>query len=62
MRHVLMGLGVAVLLIGLVWFGQGMGWLQGSSMTGDRFWAIVGPLTAAVGVGMVSTAVRMRRR
>lgn len=57
-----MGLGVAVFMIGLVLFGQGMGWLQGSSMTGDPVWAVVGPLTVAVGVGMVVTAVRMWRR
>ena len=36
-------LGVALVLIGGVWFGQGMGWIGGGAMSGVALWAIVGP-------------------
>ena len=38
-------LGVALVLIGGVWFGQGMGWIGGSAMSGVALWAIVGPVS-----------------
>ena len=40
-------------LAGLVWLFQGLGYLPGSFMTGDRFWAFAGAalLVAAVVYG-----------
>ena len=38
------GIGALMLALGLLWFGQGMGWIGGSVMTGVTFWAVVGPL------------------
>ena len=50
-----------VVLVGLVWIGQGTGLLQGSSfMVGDPFWAIAG--VVLVVVGAVLAAVTLRRR
>ena len=50
-----------VMLVGLVWIGQGTGLLQGSSfMVGDPLWAVVG-LTLVVAGGIVAT-VSLRRR
>jgi hypothetical protein len=50
-----------VMLVGLVWIGQGTGLLQGSSfMVGDPFWAVAG-LTLVVAGGIVAT-VSLRRR
>ena len=50
-----------VVLVGLVWIGQGTGLLQGSSfMVGDSFWAIAG--IVLVVAGAVLAAVTLRRR
>ena len=50
-----------IVLVGLVWIGQGSGLLQGSSfMVGDPFWAFAG--LALVGAGAVLAAVTLRRR
>ena len=54
-------LGVALVLIGGVWFGQGMGWIGGSAMTGVALWAVVGPLLALVGIALALQAVRAKR-
>ncbi|RNL79254.1 hypothetical protein [Nocardioides marmorisolisilvae] len=54
-------LGLVMVLVGCVWFAQGIGWLHGSSMTDETLWAVVGPVVAAVGaiiagVGLTATA------
>ena len=41
--------GVLLVVVGAVWFGQGMGWIGGSVMSGQTFWAVVGPIVALVG-------------
>jgi hypothetical protein len=41
--------GVALALIGLVWVGQGLGYIGGSFMTGDPTWAVIGAVTAVAG-------------
>ena len=43
-------LGVVCFLVGTLWFGQGIGVVGGSSMTGSAFWAIVGAPLAVFGV------------
>lgn len=45
--------GVLLMISGLVWFLQGIDVLQGSSMTGDTKWAVIGPIVALVGAAMV---------
>ena len=52
------GLGVLLILMGLVWTIQGLGYLAGSVMTGVAFWAIIGPIVAIIGVLVVARAVR----
>ncbi|KAB7746279.1 hypothetical protein GA707_01820 [Nostocoides sp. F2B08] len=46
-------LGVALVLIGLLWTGQGLGWIGGSFMTGAVVWAVIGPLTALAGTVLI---------
>ena len=36
--------GALLFLTGVVWIGQGTNILQGSSMTGSTFWAVMGAL------------------
>jgi hypothetical protein len=60
MRPLLMAVGVAMVLFGAVWTAQGLGYLEGSPMTGVATWAIVGPLVAGLGVALVLVAARRR--
>ena len=54
-------IGIALVVIGGVWFGQGVGWIGGSAMTGDALWAVLGPLVALAGFGLAVRAARSRR-
>ena len=49
-RVVAVPVGVILLLMGLIWFLQGIGVLPGSIMTGSTFWAGAGGLTVIVGL------------
>jgi membrane associated rhomboid family serine protease len=55
-------LGILMFVIGAVWTFQGLGYLEGSPMTGVALWAIVGPLVAGLGVGFVLAGLRRRER
>ena len=57
-KPLLVGVGALLVVMGLVWGGQGMGWIGGSVMTGVTFWAVVGPLTALVGLVLVAVGLR----
>jgi len=58
------GLVAALLMVvvGGVWFGQGNGWIGGSSMTGESFWAYAGAITAGLGVALGWVVVQGIRR
>lgn len=45
--------GVALVFIGLIWFFQGIGVIAGSFMTNNLTWAIIGPITAIVGIALL---------
>ena len=46
-------LGALLFLTGVVWIGQGLGWITGSSMTGSSFWAAMGTLCVVAGLGLL---------
>ena len=50
MRIALNVLGVLCLLAGCVWILQGINILPGSFMTGQTKWAVIGAITAVVGL------------
>jgi hypothetical protein len=52
----------AILLIatGILWSGQGAGWIGGSFMTGDRTWLVVGVVALVAGVALLGAALRRR--
>jgi hypothetical protein len=53
---------VIVIAVGLVWIGQGTGFLRGSGfMVGDPLWAVLGLVAAAVGTGFLVAELRLRR-
>jgi hypothetical protein len=57
-KVVLSALGVLLTVAGVVWALQGLGYIGGSSMSGKSFWAIVGPLVAALGVSLLYVTFR----
>lgn len=48
-RYIISGV---LVLMGIVWFLQGVGVLPGSFMTDDIRWAVAGILSSAIGVGL----------
>lgn len=51
-------LGVVMILLGGIWFLQGINVLPGSFMTGQVPWAVYGGILAAVGIWLL---LRVRR-
>ena len=43
---------VVLILVGLVWMGQGLGVLGGSSMTGQSIFAVIGIALVVVGAAI----------
>ncbi len=58
-----LGLAIAgvLLLVGGVWTGQGLGYVEGSVMTGERTWAILGPIVAGLGVALGLVVIQRSR-
>ena len=59
--RVLFALGGVFLVIGVIWFGQGVGLIGGSFMTGEAVWAVIGGVCIAVGAYLVRVGFRWRR-
>jgi hypothetical protein len=53
-------LGVALCLIGALWFGQGIGAIGGSFMTGEAVWAVIGAICIVIGAALLRGAARHR--
>jgi hypothetical protein len=60
MRILLNVAGVLCLLMGAVWFLQGINILPGSFMTGQTKWAIYGGLLVVVAIAVLTVANRRR--
>jgi uncharacterized membrane protein HdeD (DUF308 family) len=56
MRIALSVLGILCLLVGCVFFLQGINVIPGSFMTGQTRWAIYGALTVIVGIALLIVA------
>ena len=59
-----LGLVVAAVMtvVGAVFTFQGLGYLEGSAMTGEDTWAIIGPILAGLGVALGIVVVQNSRR
>lgn len=56
-------LAIILVAIGLVWIGQGTGFLAGSGpMVGDGKWTIIGAVLAIAGLGLGWLEIRRRRQ
>ena len=60
MRIVSTIVGVLCLLVGCIWFLQGINILPGSFMTGQTKWAVYGGLLFILGLGVLTVARRRR--
>ena len=59
-KRLSLGLGVVLLVLGAVWTVQGLGYLEGSFMTGQKLWTAIG-LLCVIG-GLVLAVAGLRRR
>ena len=57
-KAVLVGVGALLLVAGVIWGGQGLGYIGGSPMTGQTLWAVVGPITALFGLVLLVLGLR----
>jgi hypothetical protein len=54
--------GISLAFVGLIWIGQGLGLLRGSSfMVDEPFWAVAGLLFVVAGAGLVILAWSSRQ-
>ena len=53
--------GALLVVTGAVWLGQGLDLIQGSSMTGSTFWAVVGALCIVGGLVLLGWPWRRPR-
>jgi len=60
-RVIAVALSALMVVVGIIWTLQGLGYLKGSPMTGEEFWAVVGPALAGFGIALGIVAVRGRR-
>jgi len=54
-------IGVVLIVVGVVWLGQGIGLIGGSFMTGEAFWAVMGAFAVVLGAVLLRGAARARR-
>jgi hypothetical protein len=55
-------LGLLAVVVGAVWTLQGLDYLSGSAMSGNKLWAVVGPIVVLAGVVVLALGLRARRR
>ncbi|WP_422752365.1 hypothetical protein [Micromonospora sp. WMMD708] len=54
-------LGLLAVVVGAVWTVQGLGYVDGSLMSDQRVWAVVGPLLVLAGLVLLWRGLRARR-
>jgi hypothetical protein len=57
---ILAGVGLLITLAGVIFTLQGVGVVGGSTMSGDTFWAVAGPVIAVVGLAIAVVSLRRR--
>jgi len=59
-KWLLVGLGVLLVLLGVVWTVQGLGYLEGSFMTGQKLWTAIGSLCVIGGLFLAVGGLRRK--
>jgi hypothetical protein len=44
---------IALIVVGGIWFFQGVGVIEGSFMTGEAVWAVIGSVCVVAGVALL---------
>jgi hypothetical protein len=52
---------LVLLVVGVVWIGQGIGLIGGSFMTGQAVWGVIGAIVVLAALTMLRRAARDRR-
>jgi uncharacterized membrane protein len=60
MKVVIRIIAVLLIVVGCIWFLQGVNVLPGSFMTGQIRWAVYGGIAVALGIGLFFAARRRR--
>jgi hypothetical protein len=60
-RATLLAVGVVLVAVGALWFLQGVDVLGGSGMSGKTVWAVIGPIVAVAGAGLLVAGRRRPR-
>jgi len=60
--RLIVGVGAAATVIGVIFALQGFGVIGGSAMSGSSVWAVLGPLIAIAGLIACSAGLRRARR
>lgn len=60
MKSVVIVIAVLLVLLGVVWMGQGLGFIKGSFMTGQGMWAWIGAAVIVVGAALGAASLRMK--
>ncbi len=58
MKIVMLIVAAVLILLGAVWALQGLGVLGGAAMSGNKMWAVIGPIVVIVGIGLGLVALR----
>ncbi len=62
MRRVLTILGVLLVILGAIWYFQGINVLPGSFMTGQSRWAVNGGIAVAAGLVLIVLGLVMKKK
>lgn len=60
-KNLLTPVGVLLVLVGGLWTLQGLDVIGGSGMSGQTLWAVIGPIVALAGVGLIVVGIRGRK-
>lgn len=61
-RWILLLVGALLAVAGVIWTLQGLNLLgQSGGMNGQQIWAVIGPITALIGLAVVALGIRSRR-
>ena len=58
MKIALIVLGALLVIVGCVWFLQGINVIPGSFMTGQSKWTLIGAVCAIAGIGLIVAGSR----
>jgi len=61
-RVIRLVIGALLALVGIVWVGQGVGLIEGSFMTGEAVWAVIGAVCLVLGAILLVSTLRASTR